>query len=140
MENHESGRIATLADRAGKGADAAQLTDWILATWQEIAAVLSPIIGQGGVAALYRRSLHLAGQAYPWLAVMEEGVQTSINLAALKSALSQQTSADAAAGGGALLQTFHDLLATLVGPSLTEQLLRSVWATSPPGVGKDNSR
>ena len=31
------------------------------------------------------------------------------------------------------LQTFHELLATLVGPSLTERLLRSVWADSSSG-------
>ena len=36
-------------------------------------------------------------------------------------------------GGGALLQTFYELLASLVGPSLTERLLRSVWAHSSSG-------
>jgi DNA-binding GntR family transcriptional regulator len=49
------------------------------------------------------------------------------DLAALKALLSRQTSADAASGGAAFLHAFHDLLSSLVGHSLTERLLRSVW-------------
>lgn len=92
-----------------------------------IDAALSPIIGQGGIAALYKRSLYLTSHTHPWMASAHGGVETAMNLAALKSVLVQQGSADAAAGGGALLQTFRELLVGLVGPSLTEQLLRPVW-------------
>ena len=35
--------------------------------------------------------------------------------------------AEAATVGAALLQSFHELLGSLVGPSLTERLLRSLW-------------
>ena len=42
----------------------------------------------------------------------------------------QQAAAEAAAGGTALFQSFHELLASLVGASLTDRLLRSVWAHS----------
>ena len=142
MESHESSLIAaTLAAPLGKGGDAAQIADAIVSTWQKIDAALSPIIGQGGVAALYKRSLYLTGQAHPWLAGMHEGVETAMDLAALKSLLAQQSSANAAAGGGALLQTFSELLTSLVGPSLTERLLRFVWPNSfsaPPA--QDTSR
>ena len=133
MDNQESRRIAVpLAHRIGSDADAAQVADAIVATWQEIDAALTPIIGQRGVAALYRRSTYLAASAHPWLSA-RKGVQTVMDLAALKSVLARQSSADAAAGGGTLLQTFYELLATLVGPSLTERLLRSVWAPSSSG-------
>ena len=50
-----------------------------------------------------------------------------MDLAALKSALAKQSGASAAAGGRALVRSFHDLLTTLIGPSLTERLLLSVW-------------
>jgi hypothetical protein len=46
----------------------------------------------------------------------------------LTSLLARQTGADAAAAGALVLQTFHDLLASLVGPSLAERLLRPAWA------------
>ena len=117
----------TLAQRAAEGADAAQIAEAVASTWKKIDAALSPIIGHGSVAVLYMRSLHLIDPAHPWLADMHQGVQTTIDLAALKSILARQDSETAAAAGGALLQTFYELLASLVGPSLTERLLRSVW-------------
>jgi len=119
-----------LAQRAENGADAAHIADAIVLIWQAIDAALHPILGQRGVASLYKRSLHLAGSVHPWLAGIQEGIPTSLDLAALKSAIEQQSSFDAAAGSGALLQTFYELLASLVGPLLTGQLLRSVWANS----------
>jgi hypothetical protein len=46
---------------------------------------------------LYKRSLYLIGPAHPWLAGMHEGKQASVDLAALRSAFAQQSSANAAA-------------------------------------------
>ncbi|WP_457096712.1 hypothetical protein [Lysobacter sp. P5_B9] len=134
MDSQESQRIA--AALARRAETAGQVADTMVSTWQDIDAVLSPIIGQLGVAMLYKRSLYLIGPAHPWLAGMHEGKQASVDLAALKSAFAQQSSsANAAAAGGAFLHTFHDLLSSLVGPSLTERLLRSAWAhfsSGPP--------
>jgi hypothetical protein len=131
MESHPSSAITdALARRVEQGAAASQVADMLVSTWQEIDTALGPIIGQRGVAALYKRSLFLTGAAHPWLAAIHGNVRTSIDFAALKSVLVQQGSADAAAGGGALLHTFHELLTSLVGPSLTERLLRSVWANA----------
>ena len=58
---------------------------------------------------------------------MHEGVRATIDFAALKALLAKQTQAEAAAASGTLLQAFRDLLASLVGPVLTERLLRAVW-------------
>jgi hypothetical protein len=135
MGSQESHRIAaTLVHRAGNGADAAQIADAVTSTLQEIDAALRLIIGPRGVVGLYKRSLYLTGLAHPWLAGTHEGVQTAVDLAALKSVLAQQTSANATAGGGTLLQTFYELLTSLVGSSLTERLLRSVWENSLSGA------
>lgn len=142
MESQATGRMAApLANRVGTDASAAQVADAVVATWQEIDAALNPIVGRKGVAALYKRSLYLTGAAHPWLAGMHEGAQAAIDLAALKSVLAQQSSADAALGGNALLQTFYQLLGSLVGPSLTERLLRSVWEhTSRGPPAQDTTR
>jgi len=115
---------------APPGAEPAQVADAIASTLQAIDAALRPIIGERGVAALYSRSLYLTSSAHPWLAGMHEGVQTAMDLAALKSTLAQQSTDHAAAAGSALLQTFYDLLASLIGTSLTERLLRSVAVNS----------
>jgi hypothetical protein len=131
MESHPGSEIvAALAHRVDHGADAAQIADAIASIWQEIDAALAPIIGKRGVTALYRRSLHLSSADHSWMAGLHEGPATAIDLTALKSALAQQDSAQAAAGGGVLLHRFHELLITLVGASLTGQLLRPVWANA----------
>lgn len=100
--------------------------------WQKIEAALTPIIGNGSVVVLYLRSLHLIEPAHPWLSGLQDA-QAGVDLAGLKSLLSQQDSETAAVAGGELLQTFYELLASLVGPSLTERLLHSVWEDSPSG-------
>ncbi len=125
---------AALASRVADGADAAQIADIIISTWQRIDVALAPIIGQQGVAALYKRSLYLSVPSHSWLAGTYEGIQPTMDLALLKSVLVQQSSADAAACGGILLQTFHELLTSLIGLSLAERLLRSVWANSLSGT------
>ena len=108
--------------------DAAQIAQAWVGVWQEIERALTPIVGSGGVAALYRRSLHLAGADHPWLEVGIDRVGTGIDLPALQAAMAQRDSADATAGGRALLQSFRDLLTSLIGGDLSEQLLGAVWA------------
>lgn len=129
MGNPPRGQIAqALMRRAGPDASAAQVADACIETWHEIDAALAPIVGRGGVGALYKRSLHLTALAYPCLSGVAESVQPSLDAAALRSALSNQPRAEAADAGGAVLLTFHELLTQLIGAPLTEQLLRTVWA------------
>lgn len=127
-----SRRADPLAHRVSGDASTPQIADAIVDTWLEIDAVLVPIIGQGGVGALFRRSAHLSMRTHPWLANAQDG-SGAIDCVALKSLLLLQSPAESLAGGKAMLQTFHGLLAGLVGASLTEQLLRPVWH-QPPGA------
>jgi hypothetical protein len=130
LNNQQSRRWpAPLGDRVTDGADAEQVADAIVAIWLDIDQALHPIIGQRGVAALYNRTLHLTAVAYPWLAIDQPAVPAVMDPSGLRAALVQQ----AAAGGNALFQTFHELLASLVGASLTDRLLRSVWTHSSTG-------
>jgi len=117
---------ATIADLAAINADAVRVADVAASTWREIHAVLSPVIGPGGVGALYQRAQHLIRGSYPWLAAVNEDPISAGEFTALQRVLSQQTSAQIAAANAALLQSFSDLLTSLIGVSLTERLLRSV--------------
>jgi hypothetical protein len=117
-----------LTQRLGTTADAAQVADALEGIWREIEGALTPIVGKGGVTALYKRSLHLTASVYPWMLLRQDGVEPSANRTALKLAVARQAPAQALAGGNALLEAFHDLLGSLVGASLTDRLLRSVWA------------
>ena len=51
----------------------------------------------------------------------------------------QQDAQTIAGGGGLLLQTFYELLASLVGPSLTGRLLDAVWTPPSSAPAQDTS-
>ena len=129
MQSQESDGIAAFLSKAvSDGASSGQVAEAVTSAFKGIDQALTPIIGKRGVAALYKRTVHLAGRTHPWLAVPMDGVPTVMDVAALTGALQAQPAADAAAAGTLLLQAFDELLTTLVGPSLTERLLRPVWA------------
>ena len=100
--------------------------------WLEFDAALSPIIGPRGVAALIQRSLHLSSGVHPWLSARQPGGPATLDAAALVALLAQRSSDDAAAAANTFLQTFHGLLSSLIGGSLTERLLRSAWGPPEP--------
>ncbi|HSI60036.1 MAG TPA: hypothetical protein VLA16_20935, partial [Ideonella sp.] len=114
--------------------DLQRVSDAVMATWQRIDATLAPVIGPRGVAALFKRSLFLAAPSHAWLDVAQEGVRPALDLTELRGALARQSAAEAAAGSALLLATFATLLASLIGASLTERLLRPVSAAAlaPP--------
>lgn len=118
---------APLAGRVAGNAEAGQIADAVVVIWFEIDRSLHPVIGHRGVAALYNRSLKLTAAAYPWLAIGHRGALAAIDSSALRAALAQRTAAEAGAGGCALFDSFHALLASLVGPALTARLLRTAW-------------
>jgi len=120
---------APLSGRVASDADAAQLADALVAVWQDIDAALHPIIGHRGVAALHYRSLSLTAAAHPWLAVLQQPtIPATIDTAPLRALLAQRGTAEAAAAGCALFDTFRELLASLVGAALTDRLLHAVWS------------
>jgi hypothetical protein len=131
MDSEEGSQIvASLARQIGDIADIAQIADAIIASLKNMDSALTPIIGQQGVAALFRRSLHLCNSAHPRLASAYQSVQIGTDLTELKSVIVQQGSVEALFFGAVLLTTFYELLTTLIGPSLSARLLRDVWDNS----------
>ncbi|MEJ8837390.1 hypothetical protein [Ramlibacter sp. AN1133] len=103
--------------------------DAAVAAWEEIGTRLAPVLGRRGVAALYRRSVHLTLARYPWLAPAYEAPTQVADLAALHAALEAQDAPVAEAASAELLANFRALLITLIGDTLTARLL----APPPPG-------
>jgi hypothetical protein len=128
MENQTSSRIlATLAVRTRNGTGEGGTATGVVEICEDIGAALTPIIGSRGVAALYKRSLYLTAQAHPALLGLQEQVLAEMDPSPLMTALTPLSDAEAARVGGALLIAFYELIGSLVGPSLTERLLRSLW-------------
>jgi hypothetical protein len=121
----------TLEERSRNLPEAAAVAEATAKTWRLVEAQLAPVIGAHGLDVLFRHALHHATLAYPWLATVVDRGGSASPLPSLMACLAAQTSAAAAEAAQALLFTFTELLARLVGESLTERLLAAVWARPP---------
>ena len=128
QSDQTDGTEARQRDMAAAGASSEQVAEAVGSTLRDVEQVLASIVGARGAAALYKRSLHLANRAFPWLPDASTSAPMALDVRPLTAALAGQTAADAAMAGARVLREFHALLTTLIGASLTERLLRSVWA------------
>jgi hypothetical protein len=94
--------------------------------WQKLALQLISIIGEGGFQSLYARSLHLTSAAFPWIAE-SPAAPTDSRFVNLKINLEGRDPVEAGEANIALLITFIDILALLIGEHLTLSILRSTW-------------
>ena len=113
-------------DARPTGADKARrLADVSVLTWQRHDAALSPIIGKGGFAALFRHCVSVRQQANPWLGEAYQGVAGTGDFTALRVALEHCSGPQGAVTQGALMKCFHELLVALIGKPLLRKVLRS---------------
>jgi hypothetical protein len=131
--------LPILAQFPAEGTETGRIADAAVATWLGVAAALSPIIGERGFAAMYKRCLHLMRVDYPWLTAVHEAAPAAYDFTALQTALALQTDSTAAAANGALLRCFYDLLITLIGESLTQRLLDPVLVDPSSGDAAQES-
>jgi hypothetical protein len=117
----------TLTHRAGGAPDSNAVADAALSTWHQMAARLAPLIGARGFDALFNRSVHVTGETFPWLALVEMEEHGAAQLASLGIHLADRDPDVAAEASYVLLVTFTVLLETLIGESLTKHLLEPVW-------------
>ena len=130
---------ASLAQRAGDDPDASAIAQATLDIWQQVAERLEPVIGARGVDALLGRALYLTSRSFPWLAMTGNGGESPILLASFQTRLAGGETIAAAQAGHALLATFTELLANLIGESLTERLLAPVWVAPSPDPERKNA-
>ncbi|MGM9482797.1 hypothetical protein ACS5PN_16505 [Roseateles sp. NT4] len=142
MDSRESSRLtAPLALRVGEGADSRQITDAIGAMWADIESALQPVFGRRGVEALFKRALHLTASRHAWLEPAKAGGDgAACDLTELKARIAAQPPAVAAEAGSALFTNFRDLLASLIGARLSEQLLQTAWSTSSSAPAAQDSK
>jgi hypothetical protein len=91
--------------------------------WHRMEETLAPIIGIGGVGAIYGRSLALSRRTFPWLPVSSGSSCGRIEPSSLGDALARQPAIEASAADAMLQRTFRELLTSLVGPRLSSRLL-----------------
>jgi len=115
--------ISNLIDqRTEKVADAAVIL------WEQMAAQIISIIGEGGFNSLYDRSLFLTQSTFPWLSANSTASSTGQRFAELKKSFEVQSPGQAREANSLLLITFTDILAaSLIGEQLTTSILRTSW-------------
>jgi hypothetical protein len=121
---------APLAFRVAEGADSRQIADAIGAMWTDIEAALQPVFGRRGVAALFKRTLHRTASRYRWLEPAKVGGDDAVGLTELQALFAAQAPATATEAGSALFINFRELLTSLIGTQLSEQLLKAAWSPS----------
>ncbi len=117
----------TLTQRSGDAPDAHTVVQAVAHTWHTMATQLEPVIGVRGVAVLLERAVHLTGKTYPWLVQVATQQDSADPMVRLQARFASRQTREAAEAGGALLVTFTELLAALIGEPLTERLLGCVW-------------
>lgn len=99
--------------------------------WTDIESALQPVFGRRGVEALFSRTLHVTAAQHAWLEPAKAGADgTACDLAQLQALFVAQPPAAAAETGSALFMHFRELLASLIGPRLSEQLLQTTGSSS----------
>ena len=109
------------------------VADATVAGWSAVAQALVPILGQSSVTVLYRRCLISAGLEHTWLPSVAAADLPQNDWKVLHASVSRQTPEDASEACDSLFVSFRGLLGSLIGPSLTEQLLRP--ASAHPSTG-----
>ncbi len=122
----------TLVHGSGDFPDSSAIAEATLSTWHQVAVRLGPVIGSRGVEALFNRSLHITSKSYPWLAVDESGENFAFQFPDLRARIALREPVDAEEASHTLLVNFTELLATLIGESLTMRLLEPVWVAPAP--------
>lgn len=127
--HHEMIRAA-LALRVGAAPDASAVAGAAFGVWHDMSVRLVPLIGERGFDVLFKRAVHLTSASFPWLAsigtIGEDG-DDATQLTGLRALLETREATVAAEASHALLASFTELLATLIGPALSERLLLPVW-------------
>jgi hypothetical protein len=119
-------KMASFYPAVNSSIHSAQIANIATATWLNIYIALSPIIGQKGVAAIYKRSLSLARRDYPWLMYAQECTRSAGDFTSLRTTLARQPIRVASAAHRSLLGVFYNLVRHLIGNELTEKLLQHV--------------
>jgi len=111
----------------------------LLQPWRRIAQHLCPLIGESGFCALFGRAVHVIGPDHAWLAPQQPCRAPDQLFAALEERMGLVDADHAAAANEALLQTFTQLLAALIGERLTRRLLESATAATDAAPGQQKN-
>jgi len=105
----------------GRSEEHAQL----IQSWRRLADQLGPLIGDSGFCALFGRACRVVGPEFKWLADTPPCKARDTQINALDDMLASVAPEHAQAAHAALLRTFTELLASLIGQALAQRLIQA---------------
>ena len=124
-------RHQTIAGLMSKQTD--MTVDALIALWDLVAVQIILIVGEAGFDSLYARSVSLSQSTLPWLPTDSTIAQVGHRFANLKVSFQAQPRALAQEANALLLVTFTDILASLMGETLTATILHTAWDSQVQG-------
>jgi hypothetical protein len=138
--SEDRGFIEILASQVAEAENSEQIVSLLILRFRMISDALGPVIGHGGVTALFERSLYIVGDRYAWIQDLRIHANTGKAFSSIAPVFALRTMQEAADAAVLIVSEFCDLLAGMVGYSLSERLLRPVLGRSmSDSVVKGNS-
>ena len=119
--------VRLLERQVGTGADAPAVAAAARRLCEDFARHLTPLIGDGGVAAIYGRSLQLAERRFPGLAPARASGQYAEPFTHVQHFLEHQDPVVATSAAVTVLALASEVLASFIGETLTRLLLHEMW-------------
>ena len=116
-----------LARQAGTGVDAPAVAAASRRLCEDFSRHLTPLISDGGVAAIYGRSLQLAERRFPGLAPARASGQHNEPFTHVQHFLEHQDPVVATRAAVTVLALACEVLASFIGETLTRLLLHETW-------------
>lgn len=109
----------------------------LLTLLRPLRAQVASLVSDDGFSYLLERTLFLTAQSFQWIKA-ESASSTEAGLDNLRAKLATRTHEEALAASVCLLASFIDLVASLIGDSLTVGILRAAWGDDALGAwGED---
>jgi hypothetical protein len=112
------------------------------AHWTAVFDALGPIVGRHGAAAMWQRAVSVTSRKHPWLVANPLEGDALLDPSALLPTLVAQEPSVAAQAATDLSAAFQEILISLIGTRLSEQLLANAWMgpralPAPPAPAND---
>ena len=131
-DNEQLRKIIKEIQARHSGTDARAVAAAAIDIWGQLAFKFVPLLGPNSVNSIYARSLEFNKPAFPWLPASLRQDVAELPFTVLKESFELRPADEIIRANNALLDTFINLLATLIGARLVIPFLRSAFAHQAP--------
>lgn len=132
MDNYDLMRHQLIKTLSAKNNDST--ADVAILLWEQIADHIISIVGESGFKSLYVRSIFLNAAKFPWLSAYNPKSEIHNQFTELNLCFKSLKPHQIIEVNNALLITFADILASLIGEPLTTNILCMAWGDAASDI------